>query len=88
MVTSRRLPGLKGAEAAELYGRCHYRPPVPTAIASDVAEVRRANLTYAELGRRLEAHGLKETGESNANKLNPGNNRGDVVFGDAGGFRP
>jgi Domain of unknown function (DUF6471) len=33
------------------------------------AELKRANVTYAELARRLEAHGLKETEASISSKL-------------------
>jgi hypothetical protein len=33
------------------------------------AEMKRAGVTYAELARRLEEHGLKETEASIANKL-------------------
>ena len=33
------------------------------------AELKRAGVTYAELARRLEGHGLKETESSIANKL-------------------
>lgn len=36
------------------------------------AELKRANVTYAELARRMEAHGLKETESSIANKLSRG----------------
>ena len=33
------------------------------------AELRRADVTYSELARRLEAHGLKETEASISNRL-------------------
>jgi hypothetical protein len=33
------------------------------------AEIKRADVTYEELARRLEAHGIKENGPSIANKL-------------------
>lgn len=33
------------------------------------AEIKRADITYDELARRLEAHGIKENGASIANKL-------------------
>ncbi|MDR3534143.1 MAG: DUF6471 domain-containing protein [Rhodopila sp.] len=33
------------------------------------AEIKRADVTYEELARRLEAHGIKENGASIANKL-------------------
>jgi len=33
------------------------------------AELKRAGVTYAELAKRLEAHGLKETEASISNKL-------------------
>jgi hypothetical protein len=33
------------------------------------AEIKRADVTYEELAKRLEAHGLKENGASIANKL-------------------
>lgn len=36
------------------------------------AEMKRAGVTYAELAKRLEAHGLKETEASIANKLSRG----------------
>jgi hypothetical protein len=36
------------------------------------AEMKRAGVTYAELARRLEEHGLKETEASIANKLSRG----------------
>ncbi|NEU12818.1 hypothetical protein G3T14_11815 [Methylobacterium sp. BTF04] len=36
------------------------------------AELKRAEVSYAELARRLEAHGLKETEASIANKLSRG----------------
>lgn len=36
------------------------------------AELKRAGVTYAELAKRLEAHGLKETESSIANKLSRG----------------
>lgn len=36
------------------------------------AEMKRAGVTYAELATRLEAHGLKETEASIANKLSRG----------------
>lgn len=36
------------------------------------AELKRAGVTYAELAKRLEAHGLKETEASIANKLSRG----------------
>ena len=36
------------------------------------AELKRAGVTYAELAKRLEAHGLKETKSSIANKLSRG----------------
>jgi len=36
------------------------------------AELKRAGVTYAELARRLEEHGLKETEASIANKLSRG----------------
>lgn len=36
------------------------------------AEMKRAGLTYAELAKRLEAHGLEETEASIANKLSRG----------------
>jgi hypothetical protein len=36
------------------------------------AELKRADLTYEELARRLEAHGLTETEASIANKLRRG----------------
>jgi Domain of unknown function (DUF6471) len=36
------------------------------------AELKRADVTYAELAKRLEAHGLKETEASIANKLSRG----------------
>lgn len=36
------------------------------------AEMKRAGVTYAELAERLEAHGLKETEASIANKLSRG----------------
>ena len=36
------------------------------------AEMKRAGVTYAELAKRLEAHGLRETEASIANKLSRG----------------
>ena len=36
------------------------------------AEMKRAGVTYAELAKRLEAHGLKELEASIANKLSRG----------------
>jgi Domain of unknown function (DUF6471) len=36
------------------------------------AEIKRADITYEELARRLEAHGLKENAASIANKLSRG----------------
>jgi hypothetical protein len=36
------------------------------------AEMKRAGVTYAELAKRLEAHGLQETEASIANKLSRG----------------
>ncbi len=36
------------------------------------AELKRADVTYEELAKRLEAHGLKETKASIANKLSRG----------------
>jgi len=36
------------------------------------AEMKRAGVTYAELAKRLEGHGLKETEASIANKLSRG----------------
>ncbi len=36
------------------------------------AEMKRAGVTYGELAKRLEAHGLKETEASIANKLSRG----------------
>jgi hypothetical protein len=36
------------------------------------AELKRAGVTYAELAKRLEAHGLHETESSIANKLSRG----------------
>ncbi len=36
------------------------------------AEMKRAGVTYAELAKRLEEHGLKETEASIANKLSRG----------------
>jgi hypothetical protein len=33
------------------------------------AEIKRADITYEELARRLESHGFKENGASIANKL-------------------
>jgi hypothetical protein len=33
------------------------------------AEIKRADITYDELAKRLEAHGIKENGASIANKL-------------------
>lgn len=36
------------------------------------AELKRADVTYEELARRLEAHGIKETEASIANKLRRG----------------
>ena len=36
------------------------------------AELKRAGVTYAELAKRLEAHGLKETEASITNKLSRG----------------
>ena len=36
------------------------------------AELKRADLTYAELAKRMEEHGLKETESSIANKLSRG----------------
>ncbi len=36
------------------------------------AEMKRAGVTYAELAKRLETHGLKETEASIANKLSRG----------------
>jgi hypothetical protein len=36
------------------------------------AEMKRAGVTYAELAKRLEAHGLQETQASLANKLSRG----------------
>ncbi len=36
------------------------------------AEMKRAGVTYAELAKRLEIHGLKETEASIANKLSRG----------------
>lgn len=36
------------------------------------AELKRADLTYEELAKRLESHGLKETEASIANKLRRG----------------
>lgn len=36
------------------------------------AELKRSGVTYAELAKRLEAHGLKETEASIANKLSRG----------------
>jgi hypothetical protein len=36
------------------------------------AELKRAGVTYAELAKRLETHGLKETEASIANKLSRG----------------
>jgi len=36
------------------------------------AELKRANVTYEDLASRLEAHGLKETKASIANKLSRG----------------
>ncbi len=36
------------------------------------AELKRAGVIYAELAKRLEAHGLKETEASIANKLSRG----------------
>lgn len=36
------------------------------------AEMKRAGVTYAELAKRLEDHGLKETEASIANKLSRG----------------
>lgn len=33
------------------------------------AEIKRADITYEELAKRLEAHGFKENGPSIANKL-------------------
>jgi hypothetical protein len=36
------------------------------------AEMKRAGVTYAELAKRLEEHGLKETQASLANKLSRG----------------
>jgi hypothetical protein len=36
------------------------------------AELKRAGVTYAELARRLESHGLKETEASITNKLSRG----------------
>jgi len=36
------------------------------------AEMKRAGVTYAELAKRLENHGLKETEASIANKLSRG----------------
>ncbi len=36
------------------------------------AEMKRAGVTYAELAKRLESHGLKETEASIANKLSRG----------------
>lgn len=35
-------------------------------------ELKRADVSYAELAKRLEAHGLKETEASIANKLSRG----------------
>ncbi len=36
------------------------------------AELKRGGITYAELAKRLQAHGLKETESSIANKLSRG----------------
>jgi hypothetical protein len=36
------------------------------------AELKRADVTYEELAKRLEAHGIKETEASIANKLSRG----------------
>lgn len=36
------------------------------------AEIKRAEVSYAELARRLREHGLEETGASIANKLSRG----------------
>jgi len=36
------------------------------------AEMKRAGVTYSELAKRLESHGLKETEASIANKLSRG----------------
>jgi hypothetical protein len=36
------------------------------------AELKRAGVTYGELAKRMEAHGLKETESSIANKLSRG----------------
>jgi transcriptional regulator with XRE-family HTH domain len=36
------------------------------------AELKRAGITYAELAKRMEGHGLKETESSIANKLSRG----------------
>lgn len=38
----------------------------------DKAELKRAGVTYAELAKRLEGHGLRETEASIANKLSRG----------------
>ena len=44
------------------------------------AEMKRAGVTYAELAKRLEAHGLKETEASITNKLARGTFAATFLF--------
>ena len=55
------------------YEPCHHRTGMGNRAWRFIkAELKRAEVTYEELAKRLEGHGLKETESSIANKLRCG----------------
>ena len=45
------------------------------------AELKRANVTYDELAKRLKDHGLEETRDFDSGQAQTRNLRGDIPFG-------